>query len=199
MTLIPLPVSSTLRKPFCEALFEAADPEAWRLILLRMSQGEDMDASCQPTSHQRSSTHDVPSSVFQATATLCHTLVSIHTMHNLQHNMPYIGGGGGNQVSSFYAHMSVLSQSWGILPCHRSQRTNQPRLSVLWHYGCLLFLAEMDEIGKLATADSRPDTEATDSLNAWFGTSQARLATLHCAYVLIHSAEIMDLTLLVPR
>lgn len=114
--------------------------------------------------------------------------------------MPYIGGRD-DQVLAFYAHMWVVSQIWGILPCKRSQRTpgNQPSLSVLRHYGCPLFLADMGGLGKLATADCRPDAEATESLNAWLDTSQARLATLHCAYILIHSAEITDLTVLVPR
>ncbi len=198
LTLIPLPVSFTLRKPFCEALFEATNAETWRLILLRTAQGEDMDAS---TSHYRSMTHDVASCGIQATATLSHTLVSIHTMHNLKRNMPYIWGGADDNALSFYTHMSLLSQSWGILPCHTSQRTptNKSPLLVLWHYGCLLFLVEMDEIGKLATAARCANTPATESLNAWFGSSQARLATLHCAFILMYSAQIMDLTLLVPR
>jgi hypothetical protein len=165
-----------------------------------MSEGEDMDASDQPESQQRSSTHDGAASLFKATATLSQTIVSIHTMHNLHQAMPYIGGVG-DQLPSFYAHMSLLSHSWSILPCHRRQhnRTNQPRLLVLWHYGCLLFLANMNEVGKLATSNSHQDRESINELKGWLGTMQARLATLHCACILIHSAEIMDLTLLVPR
>jgi hypothetical protein len=57
----------------------------------------------------------------------------------------------------------------------------------------------MNEIAKVPPAHSRQDTEATNWPNGWFGTSQARLATLYGAYTLIHSDQIMDLTLLAPR
>jgi hypothetical protein len=128
-TLAPIPVSSTLRKPFCEALLEAADAETWRSNLTHITartrmlvisqhhtSGRHPTTECRLPS-KRQQLFRTPSSAYAPCTTcamLCRTSVAV--MIKYWHFMPHV------------ARFAIPGHS----PCHRRQRTpgNQPRLPV---------------------------------------------------------------------
>ncbi len=193
---MPLPLTCSTQQPSSQVLFEAPDPETWRIILMGERQGTST-SNHNPTA--TSATVQRGPFVFQATAALSQTLESIQTMRKLRQTLTYLDTAC-DQIPAFYSHMMHLSQTWSILPPHKTPEmaTGHPQLMVLWHYGCLCFLAKMDDIEKLAAEDFS-DVKTFQSVDTWLGTNRARLATLHCAQILVHSTQLMDLTLLVPR
>ncbi|BEJ16607.1 hypothetical protein CspHIS471_0600080 [Cutaneotrichosporon sp. HIS471] len=182
---------------FSDALFEANDSETWRTLLRASEEGQ------LPGVHIGLGTLSSTPETFYPTVRLAQAIVNVYKVRELV-SLPHQGGIPWRTVTHFYDDMVPVAVDCGVLPVSAQPRgadiaTHTRSISALWHFVCATRLAPMGLIEEAAGRGGRPTAESVLEIQTWAGSPAARLATIHCAYVLHYTADLRDVSFLIPR
>ncbi|BEJ01326.1 hypothetical protein CcaverHIS631_0600080 [Cutaneotrichosporon cavernicola] len=182
---------------FSDALFEANDSETWRTLLRASEQGQL--SAVQVGLGSLSSTPET----FYPTVRLAQAIVNVYKVRELV-SLPHQGGIPWRTVTHFYDDMVPVALDCGVLPVSAHPggadiATHTRSISALWHFVCATRLSPMGLIEEAAGRGGSPMAESVLEIQTWAGSPAARLATIHCAYVLHYTADLRDVSFLIPR
>lgn len=201
-----VPVQLSTLDQSSDALFEAEDASSWKWLLLCLNGASPSNTLRTP-----------PATGFRVVPTadtlfpmslMAQKIVNILQLKELcRSEATFVSNF--HDIALFSRDMLDLGARVGIsdlghrpaieAPTSRSS-SNQPQiLKVMWHYCCLARLARLDQIEEVAGREGVPQPHVVQAVRKWVGSPEARLATLHCAHILHHAADLRDLAFIVPR
>lgn len=182
---------------FSDALFETNDAESWRSLLCASENGQ-LSHYGQPVALLLTTPE-----TFLPMVLLAQSIVNVYKVREIL-GLPHQSGLLHRTVTRYYEYMMPMAHDFGVLPvAPQPSGADIPAyvrsLSALWHYACAVRLAPMDLIEEVAGRGGSPTDESIAEIEEWASTPGARLATIHAAYVLHYSADLRDVSFLIPR
>ncbi len=182
---------------FSDAVFEARDPETWRTLLRSSEDGPP------PALHLGLGTLSATRETFLPMVLLAQSIVNVYKVRELI-GLPHQSGIPWRTITHYYDYMMPVALDCGALPLAAQPPgadvpTHIRSLSALWHFACATRLAPMGLIEEAAGRGGSPTEEIMHEIRTWAGSPAARLATIHCAYVLHYAADLRDVSFLIPR